>query len=87
MSDRLRGKFLFVNSILGTILAMVFLVFCVVEGFEIAWFSRAQRLPTFPISQFWIYLSIPLGSMIMLSILIQNACGLVRDMWEGELHR
>ncbi len=45
---------------------MVFLVFLIKYGWFITSFVQNQRSPTLPITMFWVYLAIPVGSAVML---------------------
>ncbi len=44
----------------------VFLIFLIKYGWFITNFVQSQRSPTLPITMFWVYLAIPVGSAVML---------------------
>jgi TRAP-type C4-dicarboxylate transport system permease small subunit len=56
---------------------MVFLGFLIKYGWFITSFVRNQSSPTLPITMFWVYLAVPVGSAVML---LQTFCVLVEKL-------
>jgi len=53
---------------------MIFLGFLIKYGWFITAFVRNQSSPTLPVTMFWVYLAIPVGSAVMLLQILFALC-------------
>ena len=66
--NALKGRLYYLTILLGHLGVMVLMGICTKEGIELAWFARIQRASSMELSLIWVYLSIPLGCLMMLAI-------------------
>jgi len=60
-------------GLLMTLLAVGFFLLCLIAGFEAVWVVSVQKSPSLQISMGWVYAALPVGSVLMLLHLVEQA--------------
>jgi TRAP-type C4-dicarboxylate transport system permease small subunit len=60
-------------GVLMSLLTVGFFLLCLIAGFEAVWIVSGQKSPSLQISMGWVYAALPVGSMLMLLHLVEQA--------------